>query len=134
MKLFATILSLSLIVHSLFVSYDNKREKNESMQKIEGLDPSSNLLPSTSSHRNLLTTSLGINKTSMQPNEKDGHAHRRFFSFSFRVSFGDADFLGSFSIRNVFPSYSQIYPSVLKDVTNITSIVKKATFHPSMKN
>ncbi len=64
MKLFATIiLSLCLFVHSLFVSYDNKRERNESMQKIEGLDPSSNLLPSTSLQRNLLTWK----KTSISP-------------------------------------------------------------------
>lgn len=39
----------------------------------------------------------------MQPGEKDGHAHRRLFPFSFGVSFGEADFFGSSSIPNVFP-------------------------------
>jgi hypothetical protein len=82
----------------------------------------------------MVTTSLGMNKTFMQPNEKDSHAHRRFFSFSFGVSFGEGGFFGSLSIANVFPSCSQSYPIVLKDVPNVTSIVRKATFHPSVKN
>ncbi len=34
----------------------------------------------------------------------------------------------------VFPSHSQSYPIDLKDFPNVTSFVRKATFHPSTKN
>jgi hypothetical protein len=81
----------------------------------------------------MVTTSIGMNKTFMQPNEKDSHAHRRVFSFSLGFLL-EGGFFGSLSIANVFPSCSQSYPIVLKDVPNVTSIVRKATFHPSVKN
>lgn len=60
--------------------------------------------------------------------------HTGGFFLSFGVSLREEDFFCSFSIPNIFTSCSQSYPIVLKDFPNVTSIVRKATFHQSTKN